>query len=114
MDKKVEYTVNLNFESITIPPFKDILILGTKSPHGRLGVEKGYQLLSIELFTVINLEDEIVAHIFINNNLLKKMPQEEILNILKENVFPYMSSIETIKVDFDLEISVKNIKGTLK
>jgi len=38
MEKKIEYSVNLKFESIIIPPFKDILILGKKCPHGRIGV----------------------------------------------------------------------------
>ncbi|WP_438966817.1 hypothetical protein [Flavobacterium sp.] len=112
--KKREYSINLKFDSITIPPFKDILILGTECIHGRLGLEKGFQLLSIDLFKVIEVDDsETVAFIFINNYLLKKIPQSEILAILEENVFPYMLSDETIRLELDFNITVKNIKGSL-
>lgn len=114
MNKKIEYSLNLKFDSITIPPFKDILILGVNCPHGRLGMEKGFQLLSIDLFTVVEVKDhDIVSFIFLNNYLLKKIPQDEILEILKENVFPFMSDTETIRVDLDFHLTVKNIKGTL-
>jgi hypothetical protein len=111
MQKNREFSINLKFDSIEIPPFRDVLILGTKCPYGKSGLEKGFQLLSIDLFTVIEVkDDDVVAFVFINNYLLNKIPQEEILDILKENVFPFMSDTETIRVDLDLSISIKNIK----
>jgi hypothetical protein len=75
-------------------------------------LEKGSQLLSIDLFTVIEIKDDVVAFVFINDYLLNKIPQEEVLDIWKENVFPFMLYSETIRVDLNLSISIKNIKSS--
>ena len=41
------------------------------------------------------------------------MPQADILEILRKNVFPYLSKGETIKVDFNVQIFLKHITGEI-
>jgi hypothetical protein len=105
-----KYSVQLSFEEIRLPPFEDILILGKKCPQGRIGVSKSFELLVPNEFEAFEVVDVIVETVFINKRLLKKMDKDNIINILKEKVFPYVSECEILKVDFKLRISYDSIE----
>ncbi len=107
-----KYSVQLSFEEIRLPPFDDILILGKKCPHGKIGVSKSFEFLVPNEFDVFEIDgDPIVDVIFINKRILKKMNKDTIINILKEKVFPFVSECEILKVDFKLRIFYNSIEG---
>lgn len=112
MEPKVNknYTLQLSFESINLPPFEDILLLGRMSAQGRIGVSKSFELLVPNEYEAIDIDDEHVESIFINKKILKKMDLETILQILKEKVFPFVHNSEIIKVDFKLRIFYETFK----
>lgn len=105
MDKepKRKYSVQLSFEEIHLPPFDDILILGKKIPQGKHGVLKSFEFLLPNEFEVIEIDDEMVEPIFIYKKVFKKMDKEDIIKILKDKVFPFMSEREVLKVNFKLK-----------
>lgn len=107
------YTVSLDFEAIKLPPFQDILILAKKCPIGMVGINKCMGLIAPENFRLFALEDETVEAILISEIILKRMSFEKVLNILKEKVFPYVSSGEIVKIDFRIRISVDEVEGVL-
>ncbi len=113
MDETVsrKYTINLGFEEISLPPFEDILIIGKKSPHGRIGLSKSFQYLVPNEFDAFEITDPIIDAIFINKRLLKKMDKDRIINILKKKVFPFVCEGEIIKVDFKIKIYYESIEG---
>jgi len=106
----MKFSILLNFEEIKLPPFQDILILGKNSPQGKIGISKSFEFLVPNGFEIIEVEDEKVEAVFINRKILKKMPKEKILKILKERVFPFISEDELIKVDFKVNISYNLIE----
>lgn len=95
-----KFTASLSFEEIKLPAFKDILLLGKKCPQGKIGVSKCLNLLAPETFELVEIDDPIVEAILISKHILKRMPVENIIKILKEKVFPYISPGEIIKIDF--------------
>jgi len=99
-----KYSVQIGFEEIRLPPFEDILVLGKKCPQGKLGVYKSFEFLSPNEFEVFEIADDIVEAVFINRKVLKKMDGDEIIRILKEKVFPFVSESEILKVDFKIRI----------
>jgi hypothetical protein len=105
-----KYTVKLSFEEIRLPPFEDILILGKKCPQGKIGVSKSFELLVPNEFEVFEIDDEIVEAVFINKRVLKKMDKDNIIRILQEKVFPFVSECEILKVDFKLKIFYDSIE----
>jgi len=110
------YSIDLNFEVIKLPPVSDILVLGKKVPQGKFGVLHSFELISPDMFELLEIDPEIIDNvdaIIINKNILKKIPKDKVLAILSEYVFPYASKGETLKVDFDLKIYQKNIEGSL-
>lgn len=106
-----KFSLQLSFEEIKLPPFEDILILGKKCPQGKIGVYKSFELLVPNEFETFEIEDEIVEAIFINKRVLKKLDKDNIIEILREKVFPYISESEILKVDFKLRIFYDSVEG---
>ncbi|HEY9007513.1 MAG TPA: hypothetical protein VIM75_15350 [Ohtaekwangia sp.] len=108
-----KYSINLSFEEIKLPPFQDILILGKNSQHGKLGMLKSFELLVPNGFEIIEVNHKNVEAVFVNKRILTKMPQEKIIVILEDKVFPFVSDSELLKVDFRVAISYSSIEQEL-
>jgi hypothetical protein len=108
--EQVKYSVNLSFEEIKLPPFQEILVLGKNSPQGKIGLFQSFNLLLPDNFESYDVEDEKVEAIFINKRILAKISAKEIIEVLKKNVFPFITEGEVIKVDFKLKISYDTIE----
>jgi hypothetical protein len=100
----LKYSVKLSFEEIKLPPFEDILVIGKKSPQGKIGITKLFELLVPNEFETIDIDDQKVEAIFINRKILNKIELEKIMKILRKKVFPYISPSEILRVDFKLRI----------
>ncbi|WP_319561970.1 hypothetical protein [Marispirochaeta sp.] len=110
------YSINLDFETIKLPPVSDMLILGKKVPQGKLGILHSFQLISPDIFEFLEISEDIsenIEAVIINKMILNKLPKETIIKVLAEYVFPYVSKGETIKVNFDVHIYQKDIKGEI-
>jgi hypothetical protein len=112
-DSTMKYTIQLSFEEVRLPPFDDILILGKKSPQGKMGVHKSFEFLIPNEFEAFEVEDEIVEVVFINKRVLKKMGSDRVISILRNKVFPYVSESEMLKVDFKLRIFYESVEGEI-
>ena len=114
MKHSPKFTVTLNFEGVKLPPFQDILLLGKKCPQGKAGVSKCLNLLAPETFELVEIDDPIVEAMLISKHILKRMPVENVIKILKEKVFPYITPGEIIKIDFSVRVYYDDIEGLLK
>ena len=109
---ETSFVVNLDFEAINLPPVTDILVLGRKLPQGKYGVLHSFQLISPDVFEMIETNDDPnVEAIIINRGILKKISKEHVLKILSTSVFPYVAKGESIRVNFSIHIFQRNIKG---
>jgi hypothetical protein len=105
MSTGLKYSIDLSFEEIRLPPFQDILILAKNSVQGKIGLSKSFELLIPNEFETIEIDDERVEAIFINKRIVKKVPREKIISILRHKVFPFISDGELIRVTFKVNIS---------
>jgi len=51
-----------------------------------------------------------VEAILINKKIIKRLPAQEIIKILKDKVFPYLTTTEIVKVDFEVVVIYKDIE----
>jgi hypothetical protein len=112
----MSYTANLDFEAIKLPPVTDILVLGKKVPQGRQGILHSFELILPDTFLMHEINDPLFPQIdavIINKTIIKKIPLDEVIAILKENVFHYVSPGETIKVNISIHIYQKDITGEI-
>lgn len=114
MVKNPKFSISLSFEEVKLPPFQDILLLGRKCPHGKPGVSQCLNLLAPEAFEMVEIDDPTVEAMLVSKRLLKRMPVENIVGILKEKVFPYITPGEVVKLDFHVRIYFDNIEGAVK
>lgn len=109
-DSGKKYLVKLTFEEIKLPPFQEILILGTNCTQGKLGISKSCDLLLPNEFEMVGLKEGNVEAVLINKKILVKMSVEKVLKILREKVFPFVSEGELVKVDFRVSVSYDQIE----
>ena len=106
----IKYSINLNFEEIQLPPIQDILILGKNIEHGKIGIMKSFELLAPNGFKYFEVNEGNVEGIMVNCRILIKIPVEQIVIILKEKVFNFVSENEMVKVDFKVSVGYSTIE----
>ena len=107
---KPHYNISLSFREIRLPPFDEILVLGSKSEQWKMGIAKTFEYMVPDIFEMVEVEDDSIEAVFINRRLLKKMSVISILDVLRAKVFPYVSEKEIVKVDFEVVVSYDTIE----
>jgi len=110
---KERYNIRLDFEAIKIPPVTDILVLGSNYKHGKIGIFESFKYLVPEKYLFHDYDDENnnnVGTIVISKKILRRMGYEKIIQVLKENVFPYIDESEAINVNFNIRQYVEGIE----
>ncbi|MDJ0763596.1 MAG: hypothetical protein QNJ97_11470 [Myxococcota bacterium] len=109
---KSKFRVNMEFHAVKLPPVKDILVLGKKYPQGKTGVMECFRFIApdeFEMFENTN-PDEVAEAVVINKRILARMPTEQVIELLREHVFPYISPGEAINVNFDIIININGVE----
>jgi len=105
------YGIDISFEELTLPLFHGVLILAKNAAQGKYGLGRSLDLLAPGTFQAMDtgLGHECVEAVFINRNLLTKIPAEHIIQVLQRHVFEHVSEGELIQVDMKVRISMNNI-----
>lgn len=107
-ERNVKTSISMSFETISLPPFRDILILTRKNTHGLYGMTKCMHILAPDGFEVYPIEDDdVVEAVLVSKRLLKRLSIGQILDHLREYVFPEMSEGEIMKVDMRVQKTVQ-------
>ena len=109
-NEKPKISVKLSFEEVSLPPFKDILILSKKCPHGTIGISKCMNFLLPDGFDLVEIEHDIVEAMIINKRILKKINLNQILRLINEKILPYINTAELVKVDLNITLSYESIE----
>ena len=107
-----KYLINMEFFAVKLPPVRDILVLGKKYPQGKTGIMECFRFIAPDEFELFDIEDTSVAAeaVLINKRILTRMSAEQIISVLKEQVFPFISSGEAVNVNFDVKIRIDNLE----
>lgn len=108
-DEQMMYKVSLKIEGITLPPVQDILILGRNCPHGPKSIGRCFSLLSTEEFNTVIVDDAHVQAILVNRKILQRMPEAEVVRILRQRAFPFISADEVVRVEFRVVLAYDNL-----
>lgn len=111
-NNRSKFVVNMEFYAVKLPPVRDVLVLGKKYPQGKVGIMECFRFIAPEEFELFDIEDPAVTAeaVVINKRILSRMSAEQVIEILKEQVFPFISSGEAINVNFDIKIRVDNLE----
>jgi hypothetical protein len=96
--------VKIKLKEFIIPPINDALIIGKNAPIGSEAMRRALTLLHGAPFDMIKVEDDIVSEILVRNTILKKIQQDNFINLIYKKVKPFMSIDEVIHLDIDVEM----------
>ena len=108
-EDRPEVHVNLSFEDVSLPPFRDILILAKKCPQGMMGVSKCMSLLAPDEFMLVVVDSPTVEAFLASKKLLNRLPEEKITALLKDKVFPHIGKGDLVRVDIQVRMAFKNV-----
>ncbi|WP_257669030.1 hypothetical protein [Parapedobacter tibetensis] len=113
MDTGKTYGIDISFEELKLPLFHDVLILAKNAAQGRYGLGKSLDMLAPGTFQAVDTDAgyERIEAVFINRNLLTKIPAERITQLLQRHVFEHVAEGELIQVNMKVRISMNNING---
>ena len=89
-----------------IPPVKDGLILGKEAAVGCMAIRKTLDLLTSCHFAHIEPDDDVVGDIIVRESLLKRIPREQLIKFILEEVKPIMNSDEILEIDLDVMVEI--------
>lgn len=101
-EKNIHITARLG--EYTIPPLKDMLVLGKESPIGCIAMRRAIELLVKAPFEHIELEDDVISDILVRQQLLRRVTQDELIDFVMNHVKPMMGPDEVMHAELDVNI----------
>ncbi len=103
-----EFRLRVRAREFIIPPVKDALIIGRRSPVGHVAMQRSIALLSPETFESIEISDHpTVGNLLVRRTILLKIPQERLIAFLLERLAPLMADTEILHLDLEVEIEME-------
>ena len=89
-----------------MPPVRDAVVLGKDSPIGCEAMRKALKILQPTEFTHIELgpHDDVLSDILVCSSVLKKIPQEKLVEIIVRRFRPVMDSHECLHLEITAEL----------
>lgn len=105
------YGIDISFEELKLPVFHDVLVLAKNAVQGKHGLSRSLDLLAPGVFQSVDteIESEGIEAVFVNRKLLRKLPVEQLMQVLHKHVFASVGEGELIQVDMKVRISMYNI-----
>ncbi len=100
--------VVLTAQEFMIPPIRDCLIVGRKSPVGYIALKKALSLLHGEPFEDLHPNHKVIRNILIRENILRRIPREKLTALILKRIAPLMGEDEVLRVDLELEVVLED------
>jgi len=101
--------IDLKLSEFDIPPMRDALVIGKRAAIGPEAAKCMATAVSPGRFVIIPVNDKIIETIVLRKALLQLVPQEQLISIIREEAGKIMQQEDVIKIDIDVNISVKKI-----
>ncbi len=89
-----------------MPPFRDVLVMGRESLIGCHAMRRAVALLAKTPFTHIELDDEIISDILVRENILRRVPQEQLVSFVLQHIKPLLGIEEVLHIEIDAQVTV--------
>lgn len=103
-----KYLIKANVREFAIPPVRDGLVLGIESPIGCLAMRRALELLIATPFEHIEMDDDVIKDIVVRKSLLRRVPQDKLVDFVLRRVKPLMGIDEILYLDLNAEIHIED------
>lgn len=101
------YRLRLGWTEFQLPPVRDGIVVGRRSPVGPVALYKAIELLSFQSFRHIDVDDDVVAAILVREAVTRRVSEEILVQLVLEEIKPSMSGDEVLRVDIEHEMEVE-------
>lgn len=98
------YSLMGRVKEFQIPPVADGLVIGRDSPIGCSALTRALELLVPGQFRAIEIDDAVVGHVVVRGNLLRRMPEQRLVDFILGRVKPLMGADEIMHLDLSVEV----------
>lgn len=97
--------ISAHISEYTIPPIKDMLVLGKHAPIGCIAMRRALELLVKTPFEHVEIEDDdVISDILVRQPLLRRVTREELVDFVLTNVKPLLGPEEVLHVEVDINV----------
>ena len=105
---ETQHKVNLvaRIVEYRMPPFRDALIMGREALIGCHAMRRALTLLSKTPFIHIELDDDIISDILVRENILRRLPREQLIDFVIRHIKPRLGIDEILQVEIEPEVAI--------
>lgn len=102
--RNCKHFIQTRIKEFVLPPFRDGLVLGKKSPIGSKAMRQALELLVATPFEHIEINDDVIQDILIRKSLLKRISQDKVVEFVLHSIKPFMREDEILYLELDVEV----------
>lgn len=103
---QIKSALSARVSEYEVPPIRDALVMGREAPIGCQAMRRALGLLIKAPFAHIELEDEVISDILVRENLLRRLPEDQLIEFVLTHIKPMMSIEEVLHIELDIEVQV--------
>lgn len=100
--------VRMQAKEFVVPPVRDCLVIGKKSPIGCVALKKALSLLHGAPFEDLHPDDDNVGDILVRASILRKIPREKFVDLVLKRVKPLMDDTEVVELGIEVELLLED------
>ena len=102
--RKKKYTVNMICRSAMLPPVRDVLVIGKKTPVGAKGVVEAMQAMTPGMFRHITVDHPVIDSLLVRESDLRKIPERHLVAEILECAEGIMDESDALSIDLDVQV----------
>lgn len=103
-----EHTLRARIREFDIPPIRDGVIIGRKSPIGTEAMQSALRFLCSDAFTVIQTKDSAAIEcIIVRSTVSKKVSEDKLIEFVSNHIEPIMNDTEILLLEMQFEFVVE-------
>ncbi len=101
------YSLSVRVNEFALPPVTDGLVLGKEAPIGFQAITKALSLLVADHLESIEIEDDVVSHLFVRRAILHRIPKDKLVAFILDRVKPLMCLKDVLHLDIKAEVVIE-------
>lgn len=97
-------TIHTKFTQFSLPPVRDALIVGKKTPIGPRALYRSIETMSPREYELIEVDHSFIEAIIVRSSDLRKLPAEKLVPLLIETAERVMDETDCLRVDIEIEV----------
>lgn len=103
-----EVRLRVRAREFVLPPVRDVLVIGARSPVGCVAMQRALSLLSPDTFEAIEISDHpVITDVVVRQNLLRRISRERRIGFIIERIAPLMGEVEILHLDVEVELEIE-------